>query len=244
MKKLILAVVSLALTGFWQTAPAADVTGKVTLKGTPPQEKVIEFTDQCGPLNPTPVTTRRYVVGKDNGLKDVLVYVSKGCEGKTYSAPSEPVLLDQTKCLYQPYVIAIMVGQKLRIKDSDSAVPMHNVHALPLADNGAEGFNIPQTPGQVNDKTFSHPEVVVKFQCDVHNWMFAYVGVMSNPYFAITDEAGNFHISNLPPGDYTLTAYHVKTHGHASPGVSQAITVAGDTPVTANFTVEVPPPAS
>jgi predicted phage tail protein len=67
---------------------------------------------------------------------------------------------------------------------------------------------------------------------------------MNNPYFAITDEAGNFKIPNLPPGDYTLTAYHVKAHGRASPGVSQAIKVAGDTPVSANFTVEVPPPAS
>ena len=58
MKKSVLAVASLALAGSWQIAPAADVTGKVTLKGTPPPEKVIEFTDQCGPMNPTPVTTR------------------------------------------------------------------------------------------------------------------------------------------------------------------------------------------
>jgi len=242
MKKSVLAVVSLALAGSWQIAPAADVTGKVTLHGTPPKEKVIEFTDQCGPLNPSPVTTRWYEVGKDNGLKNVLVYVSKGCEGKTYPAPSEPVVLDQVKCLYQPYVTAVMVGQTFRIKDSDTAVPMHNVHATSLAN--PPGFNIPQTPGQVNDKIFSHPEVVVKFQCDVHNWMFAYVGVMSNPYFAITGDDGNFKISNLPPGDYTLTAYHVKAHGHASPGVSQTIKVEGDKPVTANFTVEVPPPAS
>jgi len=101
-------------------------------------------------------------------LKNVLVYVSKGCEGKTYPIPSEPVVLDQVKCLYQPYVTAIMAGQTLHIKDSDAAVPGHNVHASPLADNGSEAFNIPQTPGQVNDKTFHHPEVVVKFQCDVH----------------------------------------------------------------------------
>ncbi|MGA2555433.1 MAG: carboxypeptidase regulatory-like domain-containing protein [Verrucomicrobiota bacterium] len=242
MKKSVLAVVSLALAGSWQIAPAADVSGKVALQGTPPKEKVIEFTDQCGPLNPSPVTTRWYEAGKDNGLKNVLVYVSKGCEGKTYPTPSEPVVLDQIKCLYQPYVMAVMVGQTLRIKDSDTAVPMHNVHATSLAN--PPGFNIPQTPGQVNDKTFANPEVVVKFQCDVHNWMFAYVGVMSNPYFAITGDDGNFKISNLPPGDYTLTAYHVKAHGHASPGVSQTIKVEGDKPVTANFTVEVPPPAS
>jgi hypothetical protein len=72
--------------------------------------------------------------------------------------------------------------------------------------------------------------------------MFAYIGVVSNPYFAVTDENGNFKIPNLPPGDYTLTAYHLKAHGK-TPGVSQAIKVAGNNAVTANFTVEVPPPA-
>jgi plastocyanin len=241
MKKTIVVLTTLALAGSWQMAPAADVTGKVTLKGTPPPEIPITFTDQCGPLHPTSVTTRRYVVGKDNGLKDVFVYISKGCEGKTYPPPAEPVVLDQTQCLYQPYVMGMMVGQKLQIKNSDTF--MHNVHASPLAADGAEAFNIPQNAGQSNDKTFTHPEVLVKFQCDVHNWMFAYIGVMSNPYFAVTDADGNFKIPNLPPGDYTLTAYHLKAHGKASTGVSQAIKVEGDKAVTANFTVEVPPPA-
>jgi len=74
--------------------------------------------------------------------------------------------------------------------------------------------------------------------------MFAYVGVMSNPYYAITDDEGDFKISNLPPGDYTLTAYHVKAHGHFSAGVTQTIKIEGDKAVTANFTVEVPPPAT
>jgi len=240
MKTSVLILAAFALAGSWQIAPAADVTGKVTLKGTPPPEKEIAFTDTCGPMNTTPVTTRHYVAGKDNGLKNVFVYISKGCEGKTYPAPKEAVELDQTKCMYQPYIMGMMVGQTLKIKNSDTC--MHNVHASPTAANGAEAFNIPQTAGQENAKTFTHPEVLVKFQCDVHNWMFAYIGVVSNPYFAVTDENGNFKIPNLPPGDYTLTAYHLKAHGK-TPGVSQAIKVAGNNAVTVNFTVEVPPPA-
>jgi hypothetical protein len=118
---------------------------------------------------------------------------------------------------------------------------MHNVHASPQAAGGAETFNLPQIAGQENVKTFTHPEVLVKFQCDVHNWMFAYVGVVSNPYFAITDDSGNFKIPNLPPGDYTLTAYHLKAHGKTSTGVSKTIKVEGNNAVTADFTVEVPP---
>jgi plastocyanin len=241
MKSSVFLLAALALAGSWQIAPAADVTGKVTLKGTPPPEKEIAFVDACIPLNSAPVTTRHYVVGKDNGLKNVFVYISKGCEGKTFPPPAEPVVLDQTKCMYQPYVMGMMVGQPLKIKNSDACG--HNVHAAPAAANGAEAFNIPQIAGQENIKTFTHPEVLVKFQCDVHNWMFAYIGVMSNPFFAVTDDGGNFKISNLPPGDYTLTAYHLKAHGKTSTGVSQAIKVVGNNAVTANFTVEVPPAA-
>jgi plastocyanin len=242
MKKSTVILAALALAAGWQAAPAADVTGKVTLKGTPPQEKVIDFTDACGPMHTTPVTTRWYEAGKDGGLKDVFVYVSKGCEGKKYPTPTEPVVLDQTECLYEPYVLGIMVGQPIKIKNSDEC--SHNVHATPTAADGAETFNIPQVSGQENVKTFTHPEVLVKFQCDVHNWMFAYVGVVSNPYFAVTDDHGNFKIPNLPPGEYTLTAYHLKAHGKTSAGVSKTIKVEGDNPVTADFTVEVPPPAS
>ncbi|MGD1083178.1 MAG: carboxypeptidase regulatory-like domain-containing protein [Verrucomicrobiota bacterium] len=239
MRKSILIFAVAALAGWFQAARAADVTGKVTLKGTPPAEKTIDFSanTDCGNLHPTVTTTRWYLVGKDNGLKDVFVYISKGCEGKTYPIPAEPVVLDQVKCAYQPYVLGVMAGQKLQVRNSDPI--LHNVHATPKV-AGNEEFNIPQAnQGQVNEKIFSKPEVMVRFKCDVHQWMFAYVGVVDNPFFAVTDADGNFKIPNLPPGDYTLTAYHVKAHGGA-PGTSQAIKVVGDSPVVANFTVEVP----
>jgi hypothetical protein len=70
--------------------------------------------------------------------------------------------------------------------------------------------------------------------------MYAYAGVQAHPFFAVTDADGNFKIANVPAGSYTLTAYHLKVHG-INPGAAQDITVA-DSPVTANFTVEVPPP--
>jgi hypothetical protein len=145
--------------------------------------------------------------------------------------------LDQQGCNYEPYILGMMVGQPLQIKNSDPI--LHNVHALPAVDGNQE-FNIAQpTQGQTDTKTFDKKEILVKVKCDVHNWMFAYVGVMDNPYFALTDADGNFKISNVPPGDYTLTAYHLKTH-KATPGVSQDIKV-GDSAVTANFTVELKP---
>jgi plastocyanin len=239
MKKAILILTAAALVGSFQAASAADVTGKVTLKGTPPPETPIDFSDvaQCGDMHPTVTTSRRYVVGKDNALKDVFIYISKGLEGKTFPVPATPVELDQEKCTYQPYVLGVMVGQTLNIKNADPI--LHNVHATPVV-AGNEEFNIAQAnQGQVNAKTFTKPEVMVKVKCDVHKWMLAYVGVVDNPFFAVTDADGNFKIPNLPPGDYTLTAFHVKAHA-GTPGISQTIKVAGDAPVVANFTVEVP----
>ncbi|HZM03251.1 MAG TPA: carboxypeptidase regulatory-like domain-containing protein [Candidatus Saccharimonadales bacterium] len=242
MKKLALSLIVIALTGSWQIASAGDVTGKVTLKGTPPPEKPIAFTDTCSPLNPKVTTTRHYVVGKDNGLANVFIYISKGLEGKKFPPKTEPVEINQEGCNYHPYVLGVMVGQPVRIKNSDPV--MHNIHALPRVEGNQE-FNFAEpSQGDVNDtkwvSSIKSPEVMVKLKCDVHPWMFAYVGVQDNPFFAVTDQDGNYKISGLPAGTYTLTAYHLKAHG-STPGVSQQITVA-DAPVTANFTVEVPAP--
>jgi hypothetical protein len=242
MKKIALSLSLVALTGSLQIAFAGDVTGKVTLKGTPPPEKTIGFDDTCSKLHPTVATTRHYVVGQDNGLANVFVYISKGLEDKKFTPPTQAVELNQQGCNYDPYVSGVMVGQPLAIKNSDPL--MHNIHALPKVDGNTE-FNFAQpSQGDVNDTkwtaSITTPEVLVKVKCDVHQWMFAYVGVQNHPYFAVTDKDGNYKIGNVPAGTYTLTAYHLKAHG-ATPGLTQDITVA-DGPVTANFTVEVPAP--
>ena len=230
----------MVLAGSLQWAAAGDLSGKVTLKGTPPPAITIEYDDTCSKLKPTVPTTRHYVVGKDSGLANVFVYISKGLEGKTFTAPTNAVELNQVGCNYNPYVFGVMVGQPVIIKNSDPV--LHNVHALPKVDGNSE-FNFAQvSQGDTNDTKWldniKSPEVMVKIKCDVHEWMFAYGAVAANPYFAVSDADGNFKIANVPAGTYTLTAYHLKAHG-AKPGETQEITVA-DSPVTANFTVEVP----
>jgi hypothetical protein len=242
MKKIALSLSVVVLACSLQMASAGDVTGKITLKGTPPPPLTIDYGDVCSKLNPTVPTTRHYVVGKDNGLANVFVYISKGLEGKKFPATTEAVELDQVGCNYNPYVFGVMVGQPVRIKNSDAT--MHNIHAMPKVDGNSE-FNFAEpSQGDMNDtkwvESIKVPEVMVKLKCDVHQWMFAYAGVQAHPYFAVSDPDGNFKIANLPAGKYTLTAYHLKAHG-AKPGESQEITVA-DSPLTVNFTVEVPAP--
>ncbi|HWD18997.1 MAG TPA: hypothetical protein VHB20_06930 [Verrucomicrobiae bacterium] len=237
MKNSALLLSVLSLVTSLEFASAGDITGKVTLQGTPPPEKQIAFDDTCGKMDPKVTTTRHYVVGKDNGLANVFVYISKGLEGKKFTPPTDVVEINQVGCNYDPYISGVMVGQTVRIKNSDSI--MHNIHALPTVDGNSE-FNFAEiSQGDANDTkwtaSITKPEVLVKLKCDVHNWMFCYVGVVDSPFFAVTDKDGNFKIANVPPGDYTLTAYHLKTH-QKTPGLSQAVKVEG-APVTANFTV-------
>jgi len=229
-KKSVYLLAALALTGSLQIASAADITGKVTLKGTPPAEKTIEMDATCGKMHPGPVTTRHYVVGKDNGLANVFVYL-KDAKGGT---PGPEPTLDQVGCMYDPYVIGVMTNQKFKMKNSDPL--LHNVHATPKIN--AE-FNLGQPmQNQVNEKSFDKPEVLVRMKCEVHGWMFSYVGVADSPYFAVTDKDGNFKISNVPAGDYTIVAFHQKAHTASGQGVEQKVKVAG-APVTSDFTVEV-----
>jgi hypothetical protein len=216
---------------------AADLTGKVVLKGTPKAELTIDMSadPKCGALHDKPVTTRHYVVDKDGGLANVLVFIKSGLAEKNFAAPSGTPVLDQVGCEYSPYVMGVQTHQKFKIKNSDPT--LHNVHATPKPGSENKEFNMAQpVKDMTTEKSFPSPETAVRFKCDVHPWMFAYVGVFDHPFYAVTGKDGTFKISGLPKGKYTVEAYHVKTHG-ANPGVTQEITVDGD--AKADFTIEL-----
>lgn len=216
-----------ALAGSFVTA--AEISGKITLTGTPPPEKTIQFDPTCGKMHDKPVTTRHYVVGEGNGLANVFVYVKEGA--KPGAAPSDKgPTLDQAGCEYHPYVMGVQAGQHFDVKNSDSL--LHNVHSMP---KNSKERNIAQpVKGMTSDFVFEKPEVLVKFKCDVHPWMFAYVGVTDNSFYAVTDKDGNFKISGLPAGDYTIEAYHLKAGSK-----TEKVTVGGDDKKTLNLALEV-----
>lgn len=233
MKLNLTVLAAAALAASAQIVAAGDVTGKVTLKGTPKAEIPIDLGPSCGKLNPNKVTTRHYVTSKDGGLANVFVYIK---DAKKAPPAGEAQMLDQVGCMYEPYILGVVAGQNFKIRNSDSE--FHNVHATPDAKSGNPEFNFGQpVKGQVNEKAFPNPEVLVRIKCDVHPWMFAYVGVCDHPYFAVTDKDGNFKISGLPDGKYTIVAYHLKTHGKASEGVVKTIEVKGA--ATQDFAVEL-----
>lgn len=219
------------------SAIAADVTGKVSLKGTPPPEKELPLDAACGKLWPNEKPkTRFYVVGADQALGDVFVYLK--ADGLKGAAPTKPALLDQKGCEYIPYVLGAQTGQKILVRNSDPV--LHNVHAIPGGKSGNKEFNLAQMAGGKDiERAFDHPEIFVRFKCDVHIWMFAYVGVLPHPYYAVTGQDGRYKIEGVPPGKYTLVAFHRKAHGTEDKALTQEITV-GDQGVTADLTVEVP----
>jgi hypothetical protein len=233
MKSLIPLFSVAALACSAQFASAGDVSGKITLKGTPKPEVPIDLGPECGKLNPTKQTTRHYVVGKDGGLANVFVYIK---DAKKADATGAAPTLDQLGCVYEPYVMGVVTGQPFKIKNSDAT--FHNVHATPKEGKGNKEFNQAQPAGSPDlSKSFDKPEILVRMKCDVHPWMFAYIGVCEHPYFAVSDKDGNFKISGLPDGKYTIVAYHLKTHGAASEGIAKPIEVKGAT--TQDFTVEL-----
>lgn len=219
----ILAVVTVCL----QTATAGDITGKVTLKGTPPPEKVIiplKEDPSCGKLHTQPVKTRFYVVGSGGELADVVVML-KGVEAKSAGASAAPLVIDQKGCEYLPYIAVAQTGQKIVVKNSDPV--LHNVHPDPAnTASGNKPDNKAQMPGGA-DLTFSFPapENFLKFKCDVHPWMFTYVTLTDHPYSAVTGADGSFTIKNAPPGKYKIVALHRKA---APTGVEQEIEVTAD----------------
>jgi len=194
-----------------QLAAAADVTGTITLKGTPPKEREITPLKEdatCGKFHAEMPTTHFYVVGSKGELADVVVSL-QGVAGKSTGASAAPALLDQKGCEYVPQILAVQTEQKIQIKNSDPV--LHNIHDLPNPDSGNKEQNMAQMPnGPELSFAFSKPEDFLKFKCDVHPWMFAWVSVFDHPYFAVSGKDGSFKIANVPPGKYTLKAAHRK----------------------------------
>jgi hypothetical protein len=140
------------------------------------------------------------------------------------------VSLDQQGCRYSPHVFGIQTGQTLEILNSDPT--LHNIHAMPA--NNRE-FNTGQPiQGMKTEQSFENVEVMVPFKCDVHGWMNAYAGVLDHPYFAVTTADGGFELSNVPPGTYTVEAWH-ETLGTQTQSVT--VDASGTAEVSFTFTV-------
>jgi plastocyanin len=183
----------------------STVSGSVTLNGPPPAPQPIHMAAEpdCQQMHPTAANYPDVITGPNGSLADVVIYIRSGLGNYRFSPPATTILLDQKGCLYEPEIVALMVGQRLEIRNSDPTV--HNIHSLARRN---PPWNQSQPQGTTLFETFARSERAIPLVCNVHPWMRGFAFVFDNPYFAVTNSSGKFSLQNLPPGTYTIEAWH------------------------------------
>ena len=231
MRGSFVGISALVVAGAFAGGPlhAQTVTGTVTYEGKVPTLRPVAMdgVPECAKKHAgKPVASEALVLGPGNTMGNILVSVKNAPAGKP--TPTEPVVMDQKGCQYTPHVMGIMVNQPFKILNSDGL--LHNVHALPKV-NAQFNAAMPPTMKEKMEK-FTKAEGTFAIKCDVHPWMQAFIQVFPHPFFAVTKADGKFSIAGLPPGTYTLEAWHEKL------GTQTASVTVGPTtaPVAIKFT--------
>jgi hypothetical protein len=182
------------------------ILGKVLYAGTPPKPGLLSMAKDpnCLKINAGKKTFEdKLVVGAGGMVKNVFVHLKTGVPRKNYPAPAQQISLDQKGCMYMPRVQGAVVGQTLKIVNSDQT--LHNIHSM----SPKYLLNIAQpVAGMTYDMALKSEEVMLLLKCEIHTWMEAYIGVVPHPYFAVTSATGTYEIKNVPPGKYTVQAWH------------------------------------
>ncbi|MCP4070466.1 MAG: DUF2012 domain-containing protein [Hyphomicrobiales bacterium] len=198
-----------------EVANGGSVSGKVSFEGDVPADaiekiKITKNNDVCGDGD-REVT---WVDVKDGALRGAFVFIDKIKEGKSWQKPEMGTyLVDQKGCRFRPWAQVVRPGPII-IRNSDAGV-LHNINARELI--GVEKgrivkktlFNFGQPdPGDIDDKIKPRRSSYIGINCEAHNFMFGFILAPTHPYAAVVGEDGSFSIDNLPPGKYTLKAWH------------------------------------
>ena len=212
---------------------AGNVSGPIKYEGAVPKLKPVQLGADpgCAAKHSSAPKSEVLVLGEGNTMGNIFVKVKSGLPEKQYSPPSEPAVLDQQGCRYVPHVLGVMVGQEIKILNSDGL--MHNVHALPETN---KQFNMAMPKSRTEaTHTFTKAEGMFKIKCDVHPWMGAWVSVMTHPFFDVTGVDGKYTIKNLPAGSYEIEIWHEKLGKR-----TQKVTVGDSDTKTLDFTMSRP----
>jgi hypothetical protein len=213
-------------------AGEGKITGTVKLDGTPPHMKGIDMSKDpyCVKQHENnPAHLENVVVGQGGGLENVVLYISQGLSASAASQmSSQSPVFDQKNCMYTPHVLAMDVNQKFKVTTSDQTT--HNIHPLPNPLTGNIPWNKSQPSGAPPIESSWKTEEAIPVKCNIHPWMHGYFVVVKGPY-AMTDDKGSYTIENVPPGNYTVSAWHEEY------GTQTAkVTVAAGKAATADFT--------
>ncbi len=181
------------------------ISGSVHFEGPVPAQSVVQLGgwSECAAQHEDTVYAGDVLV-TNGGLQNALVYIKDGLDERVFTVPEEPVENDQKGCVFLPRIMALRVDQSIRYLNSD---PMaHNVHGLPR-NSSHWNFSL-GLKGTSRSISIAAEEVGIEVKCDIHGWMRSYLGVFDHPYFALSDQDGAFRLPNVPPGEYTIAAWH------------------------------------
>jgi plastocyanin len=181
------------------------ISGEVRFTGTPPPASVVDMSSakDCPAPNPRAVPADDVLV-RDGKVQNAIVAITDGLGDRVFAVPQTHVVVDQRGCIFSPRVVAAQAGQPVKFLNSDP-LP-HNVHGTPPKSSGWN-FSL-GLKGAERTVDVDTPQPVIPIRCDIHPWMQAYLGVYDHPYFAVTGADGQFTLKNVPPGTYTLEAWH------------------------------------
>jgi plastocyanin len=187
--------------------PATTGTVQVDVRfdGTPPamQELRMSGFPECATQHQGPVLAGDALV-KDGQVQNAFVYIKEGLGDRGFAVPTQPVVIDQKGCLYEPHVAGAQVGQGIEFRNSDAV--LHNVHGSPK-DSSAFNVALPRQ-GAERTITVDHPEVMISVRCDLHPWMQGWLGVLDHPYFGVSGADGRVTLKDVPAGDYVIGVWH------------------------------------
>ncbi len=217
----------------WYGGATGEITGKALFEGARPKLAEIHMDQDpvCVAKHVEPVHVEDGEVNGNGTLPSVFVYVKAGAEKYNFPVPAKPVILDQHACVYEPHVLGTMAGQELRVVSSDATT--HNIHPMPKENREWNQSQPPGAPPII--KRFTHPEIMIPVKCNQHPWMRAYIGVVANPFYAVTGGEGAFTLKGLPPGEYVLGAW-TATFG----AQEQRVVVRANESTEADFTFRAP----
>jgi len=182
-----------------------EIAGKIYFKGTKPKLLPLDMGKDpvCVSEHSATVYAQDGTVNSNGTLPNAFVYIKQGSVNLAGPAPRNSVDLTQSGCMYEPHVLGIMVGQPLQVLTLDPTT--HNIHVVAKINRE---WNVTQQPGSPSViRKFTHPEIMIPVHCNEHPWMKAYIGVVSNPFYAVTGSDGSFVLKNVPPGEYTLEVW-------------------------------------
>jgi plastocyanin len=208
---------------------AGVIIGRVFYDGKIPRPKAINFGAEklCGDLHEGQTSYyENLVVSNEGAVKWTLVSIKGKVEGN-FPTPKEPVVVDQVGCVFVPHVVAMMSGQEIEYRNSDPV--SHNIRATPKKN---PSFNNIFAAKMGSKSKFDAPEIGIPLKCDIHFWMSSYVHVLPHPFYAVTGEDGSFVIRNVPPGTYSLLAWHESLKNQ-----SESVTVGAGEVKEVNFSL-------